>query len=192
MVAPGAMRRPREDQARLVNAPDASGSRGDNRSFSSSGLERAELADFCSAPPLPATANGGARARRIEVARASLAPTPGAMGFQSFLKGFLWLNNMILLMLGASVALYAAVLLAIFERERRKSGATRPPPRRPRRRSRRGATRRRTSITSSRTNHGARTRPDDPGNRRPAPPVPAKTRPKCGQSRQRPIPAENS
>ena len=31
------------------------------------------------------------------------------MGFQSFLKGFLWLNNMILLMLGASVALYAAV-----------------------------------------------------------------------------------
>ena len=44
------------------------------------------------------------------------------MGFQSFLKGFLWLNNMILLMLGASVALYAAVLLAIFERERRKSG----------------------------------------------------------------------
>ena len=39
------------------------------------------------------------------------------MGFQSFLKGFLWLNNMILLMLGASVALYAAVLLAIFERE---------------------------------------------------------------------------
>ena len=26
------------------------------------------------------------------------------MGFQSFLKGFLWLNNMILLMLGAAVA----------------------------------------------------------------------------------------
>ena len=55
------------------------------------------------------------------------------MGFQSFLKGFLWLNNMILLMLGASVALYAAVLLAIFERERRKSGgdaapAAPPPP----------------------------------------------------------------
>ena len=53
MVAPGAMRRPREDQARLVNAPDASGSRGDNRSFSSSGLERARLADFCSAPLFP-------------------------------------------------------------------------------------------------------------------------------------------
>ena len=48
------------------------------------------------------------------------------MGFQSFLKGFLWLNNMILLMLGASVALYAAVLLAIFERERRKTGNTAP------------------------------------------------------------------
>ena len=41
------------------------------------------------------------------------------MGFKSFLKGFLWFNNMVLLLLGAAVALYAAVLLSEFDKERR-------------------------------------------------------------------------
>ena len=41
------------------------------------------------------------------------------MGSKSFLKGFLWFNNMVLLLLGAAVALYAAVLLSEFDKERR-------------------------------------------------------------------------
>ena len=115
------------------------------------------------------------------------------MGFQSFLKGFLWLNNMILLMLGASVALYAAVLLAIFERERRKSGgdaapaAPPPPPLAP------------GSDAPSYVHHVVADEPwcanpprRSAENPRPSPPVRAKTRPKFGQSRQRPSPAENS
>ena len=53
------------------------------------------------------------------------------MGSKSFLKGFLWFNNMVLLLLGAAVALYAAVLLSEFDKERRGGSEDAPAAPRP-------------------------------------------------------------